>query len=225
MKRLAALLVLVTIGCTSVGPSTVERDRFNYNAAIAESWKEQLLLNMVRARYGEAPVFLDVASVIAQYEVAGEANLSAGINNSFAGENALSVGGAARWADRPTLTYAPRTGAKFTLSLLTPIQPAAVFALIQSGWSVEMVFGDVVSSINGVPSEDPITGEWNPDFSRIIGALSTIQTSGAVSLRTRSDPEDLSKSLVFRDVPVKPAVAEAMVGRWNGVPRRTTSSG
>ena len=63
-------------GCTSIGPSTVSRDRFDYTAAISDSWKVQMLLNLVKIRYGDAPVFMDVASVISQYQVQGALSLS-----------------------------------------------------------------------------------------------------------------------------------------------------
>ena len=48
MKQI--LLALVTLGvsaCASMGPSTVTRDRFDYTEAVAESWKSQMLLNLV----------------------------------------------------------------------------------------------------------------------------------------------------------------------------------
>jgi len=32
--------------------------------ALADSWKEQTLLNIARMRYGDAPSFMDVSSVI-----------------------------------------------------------------------------------------------------------------------------------------------------------------
>ena len=53
-------------GCASIGPANVARDRFDYIAAISDSWKAQMLLNVVKLRYGDAPVFLDVVSVITQ---------------------------------------------------------------------------------------------------------------------------------------------------------------
>ena len=70
VKFTVLVVVLVSVsftGCVSVGPWTVARDRFDYAAAISESWKSQTLLNLVKIRYADAPVFLDVASIINQY--------------------------------------------------------------------------------------------------------------------------------------------------------------
>lgn len=35
------LAILWLTGCTHIGPQTLPRDRFDYNTAIADSWKEQ----------------------------------------------------------------------------------------------------------------------------------------------------------------------------------------
>ena len=65
------LMVLAATGCASIGPATVQHDRVDYISAIAESWKEQTLLNVVRLRYGDAPSFADVSSVISGYTFQG----------------------------------------------------------------------------------------------------------------------------------------------------------
>ena len=39
-------------GCASIGPGTVARDRFDYILAISDSWKSQMLFNLVKLRYG-----------------------------------------------------------------------------------------------------------------------------------------------------------------------------
>jgi hypothetical protein len=74
-QALLLLSVLGLAGCASVGPGTVTRDRFDYTSAVAESWKSQMLLNLVNLCYGDTPVFLDVGQIISGYTV--ESTLSA----------------------------------------------------------------------------------------------------------------------------------------------------
>ena len=77
------LLWLLLPACTRFGPKGVPGDRFNYNEAIADSTEEQLLLNLIRLRYAETPVFLKVSSVIAQYDRSAAVNASAVANGAI----------------------------------------------------------------------------------------------------------------------------------------------
>jgi hypothetical protein len=54
-------------GCTHLGPKPVTVGRFDYSAAIADSWKQQTLLNIVKLRYADLPVFMDAASIVSGY--------------------------------------------------------------------------------------------------------------------------------------------------------------
>src|SRR5665647_149820 len=64
---LFCLSALLLTGCASIGPPTIARDRFDYDHAITMSWKRMMLLNLVKLRYGDTPMFLDVASIINSY--------------------------------------------------------------------------------------------------------------------------------------------------------------
>jgi hypothetical protein len=58
---LPSLLLLLCSGCAAkVGPRSLAHDRFDHSSAITQSWKEQMLLNMVKLRYMDPPMFLDV---------------------------------------------------------------------------------------------------------------------------------------------------------------------
>ena len=146
---------LLMTGCSSVGPKTITRDHFNYDAAIALTTKRQLLNNIVGMRYTEAPVFLTVSSVINQYALEGEISASGGVNNSMLGENSLTLGGAGRWSDRPTITYTPLSGRQFATNMLTPITIEGLFGMLQTGWPPELIFSLTVLSINGHENADP----------------------------------------------------------------------
>ena len=58
---IAASLLLT--GCVSIGPRGLELSRTEFNAAIQRTDGEQLLLNIVRQRYNDPVMFLEVASV------------------------------------------------------------------------------------------------------------------------------------------------------------------
>jgi hypothetical protein len=147
--------VFLSGACSSIGPKSIPRDHLDYGAALIKSTEEQLLMNMVRLRYREAPVFLNVASVINQYSLEGQVSAGLGFGSSFTGGDSQSLGASGRWADRPTITYSPVSGQQFSRNLLSPLPPTALFALVQSGWPVDLVFRVTVASINDVENERP----------------------------------------------------------------------
>ena len=101
-------MILLITGCTHIGPQTVPRDRFDYNSAIANSWKEQTLLNIVKLRYADMPLFVEVASVVSGYTLEGSVSLGGTVSSTTAVQgDFLSLGTSGKYTDRPTITYAP----------------------------------------------------------------------------------------------------------------------
>ncbi len=198
---LPVALCLGLVACVTTGPQTIPRDRFDYGAAIANSERDQLLLNIVRLRYLEAPVFLEVASVINQYSLEGQVSLQGGINTGVGtGTDTLGLGGAARWADRPTITYVPLTGRQFSQNLMTPLPPEALFALVQAGWPAELIFRMTVRSINGIEDEwaSP-TGRRpaDPRFMELLQAWDRLRTARILGVRREGAREE-AKIIVYQ---------------------------
>src|ERR1700731_2061859 len=74
------LLSFWVAACSSIGPATVSRDRADYVNAIGTSWERETLLNIIKLRYGHAPVFLSVTQVVAGYQF--QSTVAAGLTAS-----------------------------------------------------------------------------------------------------------------------------------------------
>jgi hypothetical protein len=184
MKRLLVLLAAVGLaGCASVGPGTVTRDRFDYTSAIAESWKSQMLLNLVKIRSALGGVF-------------STSGVVPGVPNS-----SLTLGAQGQFTDRPTITYTPLAGERFARSLMTPIPPAALLSLIQAGNPVDVVLRLAVHVVNGLHNRyggDLRAPPADPEFYVLLERLRRMQLSGVIGLRVRRIDREEAMLMTFR---------------------------
>lgn len=199
-------LLLPLIGCSSIGPAVIPRDRTDYLSAIGDSWKEQTLLNVVRLRYADAPSFLDVSSVISNYTFAGQLAAGGIINSNLTGVapwSTATFNAGASYQDRPTISYTPLSGDKFTKSLLRPIPPSGIFQLIQAGYAADFVLQVTVRSLNGIKNQGTSGGQVqpaSPEFYPLLAALRRLQLSGMVSLRLeKRGPEEVGILVLATD--------------------------
>jgi hypothetical protein len=180
-------------GCaTTYGSRTVEPTRFDYNEALAQSWNQQMLLNLVRLRYRDTPQFLEVSSVLAQYSFTGAGGASASF---MPGRDSHGLVAELEYAERPTISYTPLQGKDFAERLLTPIAPATLVLLSQSGWSIERLMLCCVQQVNDLLNSPSAAGP-TPDrapryqaFHRLSQALRELQNESAlrVALREKDD--------------------------------------
>ncbi|MDN3920206.1 hypothetical protein [Roseateles violae] len=198
-----ALLLLGVLlgGCAAVGPTTIARDRVDYLQSISESWKRQVLLNLVKLRYSEAPVFLDVASIISSYELYGEMSAQAqAAPQNRAGDSFLGIGAGGRFTDRPTITYSPLQGDKFARSLMTPLPVSGILLLIQGGYPVDVVLQVSVNTINGLPNATGGLFEraGAPQFFELSRLLREAQRDGDLGFETRALAGRQNLTMSFR---------------------------
>jgi hypothetical protein len=206
VKRLALFACSISLfalsACAGIGPHTVARDRFDYTEALSESWKRHMLYNIVKIRYGDTPIFIDVASVINSYSLATSVNASASWQAPISSSaNTLAVGGSGTFTDTPTITYSPLTGEKFARNLMKPIPPPAILALIEAGYPIDIVFRLCVNSINGIRNRYGGSARArlaDPEFYPVLERMRKIQSAGAVGLRVQKGDEMEGMVMIFR---------------------------
>jgi len=193
--------LMVVAGCSSMGPPTIAKDRFDYNSAVANSWKEQTLLNIVRFRYLDPPVFLEVSQIISGYTFEGALKAESTLSSPEAVQgDFFAIGGSGKYTDRPTITYSPMTGIQFLKNLVVPIDPANIFLLIQAGWPAEKLLPLTVQSINGIRNRSgglATTHTGDPEFFQVVELLGRIQKSGLVGMQVKKEKQPHETTITF----------------------------
>ena len=234
MGRTTWLVMLVTTalaGCIGLGAGAMQRDRIDYLTAVSESLKHQTLLNIVKLRYVEAPVFLDIAQIVGGYTM--ESTVSAlgaifstntvvpGVPNS-----SVTLGASGRFTERPTITYTPLTGAQFSRNILTPIPPSAILFMIQAGWPADFVLLLTVDAINSLQNRSGAPARLypgDPEFLRLTELMRQIQRSNAMGMKILPRQQDhVVIVLRLRAVPPEIARAQAELRTLLGLPLDAT---
>lgn len=187
--KILAALVLAAGSCGCLGPSAIRYTRMRYNEVVRDTNDQQLLLNIVRLRYADSPVFIDLPTITSQFELAagGSDPGPAGSQTNF------GVGGA--WGrDTPTLSYHPREGRELAKALLEPIS-TDLFSIVNAGANVEQLLLLSVNDINDVPNAPrattllPNIPDDNAAFLRGIRILSDLRDRDATELVVSTDEE------------------------------------
>jgi len=215
-------------GCVR-GPRLVSESHAAYNDALRVRLDEELLLNLVRLRYRDRPLFLQVSSVIARFERESSLDLSAGVNADASSGSAPSISGGAGvglgFAEQPTVTFTPLQGEDFAERLLRPIDLETLALLQRSGWSIERVMRLTVQRMNGLDNAAGASGPTparSPVFREFIEAshaLKQLQDQRAVVIGSETSAASLSEPLPAKAVlPADVLVAAGAGQRFESVP-------
>ncbi len=205
---LTIILCITLSACRRFGHKLVPLDSFNYNKAIASSSNEQMLLNLVRLRYREVPVFLAVGSVLTQYFYVGnlDASVSFGKPTAGAAHELIEANARMLYAERPTITYSPLVGQEFSQQLLTPISNELLFSLVQSGWPPDQLLIMGLERLNhlenlpfsNVPSTESLEGLH--EFNHVVQLIIELSKRSSIEMQSGNTETSNARFLVFKQV-------------------------
>ena len=177
MKRISVcglMTALLLGGCQTakVGPKALRTFQGAYNEAITMNKDEQLLQNIVRLRYRDNPVFLEVNKINQTNDL--------GNGGSFGFEKIFLSGGgkytgtmkpsvSASGKNQSLLEFGELKGKDFVQKMLTPIQLPIVMSMLESGWRPERVFNLCVQRVNhlyNAPTAGASTPHFAPEYKR-----------------------------------------------------------
>ena len=159
-------IFLLLTSCAQLGPDLVKAGRNDYNIVLQQTEDEEVILNLVRVRYGDRPLFFDVNNVTTSFTWSQNAAASGTIleyGGSDYQRNNLSIRGDLQYTERPTITYTPLGGKDFVKSVLTPADLDTLILLSNSGWSIERLLRMMANRMNGLPNSPRASGPTPSD--------------------------------------------------------------
>lgn len=214
--QMVALLLAgsVLTGCRSLGPGKIQ-ERVNYNLIIQSTNAEQLLLNLVRLQYRDAPYFLEVSSVSSQFQF--QAFVGGNVTLTESSPNAYGLNSNLTYSEKPTVTYLPLKGRDFVNRLHSPVRLETIFLLYHSGWSAERLLLLCVRRMNGIknaPSASGPTPSYVPthkEFAHVVEILRQMQIVDGVDFIYEVKGENTQMELLISDEAVDSANAQELV--------------
>ncbi|KTD17259.1 hypothetical protein [Legionella jordanis] len=184
------VLLVLLCGCRAIGPKVVHRDRYDYNIALASSNKQELLLNLVRLRYDQVPMFLHVGAISASTKFTRTGSLT---SRAFFPQTGPTSGEGTAFAqldysENPIFNYLPYDDKQYTTQLLRMTSLKEVALLLQSSWSIAQVFRLVLQQAGtavNAPSAARSTSSYPPQFRSFLSmtqVLAKMQRNNAIQL-------------------------------------------
>ncbi len=186
-SALLVAAIAVTSGC-QIANQSLRADFVDFNAILQGNQTQQMLLNLVRMRYRETPLFLQAGSLTASYESSFSADSSASIPDAdFA---SLDIGGSYKFSSKPTISYTPVEGKEYVQQFMAEITPQTFAMLVRAGWPITKL-GDLLVASVTLESGEQLLGrpsaESNPGFREFFKVLKEAEDRDDLSLVGRKD--------------------------------------
>jgi hypothetical protein len=214
---LAGSIAVVTLisGCT-VGPALYETSFTQYNEAVRKTLDEQMLANLVRMRYYQSPVFLQVSSLNASFSVGANAGVTGTFPSGGSNTGGASLGGS--YSESPTISFSMPESREYYGRMLAPLSADQITSLVLAGYDSELVLRTSARGLNRLRnvtaehSDAPMETASNAQFREVLVLIKKLRAEGIVQLELGakaamwSSPvevdvsEDRAKTFLLREV-------------------------
>ncbi len=180
-------LGLASGGC-QVAKQTLRADFTDFNTIIQRSQNEQMLLNLVRMRFREAPLFLQAGSLTASYENTVSAGADATAQQGD--QSLIGVTGTYTFSSKPTIAYTPVEGQQYVQQLMIEIPPPHFGMLLRAGWPVQKLCNLLVESVTPTGEELLSARPKSPsyrEYKEFVATLVAAEAVGRLSVVKRAD--------------------------------------
>jgi hypothetical protein len=197
---IACVLGCLLAGCTVVGPSALRSGRLAYNAAIAETNNQQMLMFVIQNRYDQSASLLAVASITANVSITTSTGIQLGFGDKddYAG-NLLPFSAGAVYEENPTISYTPVVGAEYARQVFSPVSIAVLAQMTGTLADPGYVYNALVSGVNGIRNPDfrVYPNDPDPRFNRFVAILTRL--TQADRLQWAEDPGQSGRFSVVID--------------------------
>ena len=188
--RLGTLFVgLLLSGCSTFGPQLVLNSHIEYNKAVEQVIQEELLLNIVRRRYYEAPQFVTVSSITTSMSTSAGVSGGAAFGNQGTPTTG-NIGGSFNWSDSPTVTITPRQGTEILGALTARMSVLTIAKMAQAGYRFDFLLLLMTEGLTDVRGPEAGVGtDFRPgdkEFIEVIQSVGRLIDKGQLKVGTFS---------------------------------------
>ena len=195
-------LVWALCGCSFIGPQSITNGRAVYNEVINQTEDQQMLMAVVRNRYGETISMLAVTNVTANLRFAAGAGAEFGLGRRLNYEtNLVPLSADLGYEESPTISYTPIEGEEQFNRLMSPVPLNVLVVFARSVKSSRLPFLMITRSVNHLRNPDFIRSplsDSDPRFLRLVDLMIDLNHTGHLDW-ARVPGEDIQFSLVIRD--------------------------
>ena len=213
------VLLAMVAGCSN-GPALVRNTTTDYNRAVRQVQNEELLLNIVRARYAEPPQFVRVSGINTSFSTSVSSRSATGWTNGFGGNTGATIDGSIAFADNPTISLSPRQGEELAKEVLEGVSTRGIAYLANADYRIDHVLVMLAEQINGIRSFDvgnamAVRG-GDPAFGEVIENLSTLLEQDQVLCGFLRHYDQFEHTVATADLRPSDYLAALQSGkRWN----------